>query len=219
MNPFLSWCCKIILGPLVKGLFIKEVRGKENIPKRNFILAANHQSYLDIIFSAYLCVPRKFHFIGQIEGFRAPHKWFISALYFISGVIPLDRKDKHSRKKVADKAIEVLNRGSILTLYPEGKRSANGLIQEGKLGTARFFLKTGAPILPVGIKGTFELMPPGGKLRIKKIVELNVGKPLFFEKELARSRGIDEYSPEYKELLEKITRKMMIEISNLCQAI
>lgn len=215
MNPLFSWFCKIFLHPLVHWLFIKEVKGWENIPKRNFILVSNHQSYLDVIINSYLCVPRRFHFIGQIEGFKIPLKWLISSIYFLSGVIPLNRRDERSREKVVKEAILVLKKGDILIIYPEGRRSTNGEIQEGKPGVAKFFLKTEVPILPVGIKGTFELFPPKGKLKIKRIIKINIGKPLFFKEELERAKKLEENSEEYQQILQKITNKTMEEITNL----
>jgi len=217
MNRVLSWFCKIFLAPLVKILFIKEIKGQEFIPRRNFILVSNHTSYLDIIFDAYLSVPRKFHFIGQIEGFKIPLRWLIAALYFLSGVISLNRKEENSREEVVKKAIEVLKKRDVLIIYPEGRRSVTGEIEEGKFGTAKIFLKTGVPILPVGIRGAFELLPPHGKLKIKRIVKINVGKPLFFEKEFKEAQNLDENSEEYKEILEKITIQIMEEIKKLCQ--
>jgi 1-acyl-sn-glycerol-3-phosphate acyltransferase len=215
MNPLLSWFCKIFLAPLIKQFLVKEIEGLENIPKRNFILVSNHQSYLDIIINGYLCVPRRFHFIGQIEGFKIPLKWLIASLYFLSGVIPLNRKNEHSREKVVKEAISVLKKGDILIIYPEGRRSTNGEIQEGKLGAARIFFKTGVPILPVGIKGTFEVLPPKGKLKIKKIIKINIGQPLFFEKEFQISKNLTEDSQEHQQILQKITNKTMEEINNL----
>jgi len=215
MNPLFSWFCKIFLAPLVKRLFIKKIKGLENIPKRNFILVSNHQSYLDIIINSYLCVPRRFHFIGQIEGFKIPLKWLIASIYFLSGVIPLNRRDERSREKVVKEAISVLKKGDILIIYPEGRRSTNGEIQEGKPGVAKIFLKTEVPILPARIKGTFELFPPKGKLKIKRIVKINIGKPLFFKEELERAKKLEENSEEYQQILQKITNKTMEEINNL----
>ncbi len=215
MNPILSWFCKIFLGPLVKLLFIKEVRGWENVPKRNFILVSNHQSYIDIIIDGYLCVPRSFHFIGQIDGFKGILKFIIQSVYSLSGVIPLNRKSDASRENAVKMAIEVLKKGDILVIYPEGRRSASGVIQEGKFGTARIFLKTGVPIIPAGIIGTFELMPPLGKLRIKRIVRINIGKPLFFQEELAIAQNLNENSEEYLKMVQKITDKTMEEIEKL----
>jgi len=219
MNRAFSWFCKIFIKPIVNFLFIKEIQGIENIPKRNFILASNHQSYLDILIDGYLCVPRKFHFIGHIEGFKTFIKWLITAVYFLSGVIPLDRKNDQSKKTVVEKAIEILKKGDILIIYPEGRRSINGEIQKGKLGIAKIFLETGVPILPVGIKGAFELLPPKGKLNIKRIIKINIGQPLFFEKELSETKNLNEKTKEYKEILQEITKKVMIEINNLCQTI
>lgn len=215
MNPLLSWFCKIFLQPLVHWLFIKEVKGWENIPKRNFILVSNHQSYLDVIINGYLCVPRRFHFIGQIEGFRIPLKWLIASLYFFSGVIPLNRKNEQSREKVVKEAVSVLKKGDILIIYPEGRRSTDGEVQEGKPGVAKIFLKTEVPILPAGIKGTFALFPPKGKLKIKRIIKINIGKPLFFKEELERAKKLEENSEEYQQILQKITNKTMEEINNL----
>ena len=102
-------------------------------------------------------------------------------------------------------------------MYPEGKRSLDGKIQEGKLGVAKIFLKTGVPILPVGIKGTFEVMPPHGKLKIKKIVRVNIGKPLYFEKEFKEAKNFKEDSEEYHEILKKITNEIMFNIASLIQ--
>jgi len=214
MNRIASWFCKIFLKPIVDKILIKEVRGLENLPKGNFILVSNHQSYLDIIIDSYLCVPRRFHFIGQIEGFKIPVRWIISTIYFLTGVIPLNRKDEKSREKVTKEAVQILKKGDILIIYPEGRRSGNGEIQEGKFGAARIFLKTKVPILPAGIKGTFELLPPKGKLKIKKIIKVNIGQPLFFEKEFEEAKNLEENSKEYKEILQRITAEVMEGIKN-----
>lgn len=215
MNRVVSWFCKIFLKPIVDWFLIKEVRGLKNIPKAPFILVSNHVSYLDIIIDSYLCVPRKFHFIGQIDGFKGIIKRLIQTVYFLSGVIPLDRRNDKSREDALKKAIKVLKGGNILVLYPEGRRSTNGEVQEGKFGTAKIFLQTGIPVVPAGIKGTFELMPPHGKIKIKKIIEVNIGRPLFLKEEFAISQNLNENSNEYQELLQKITNKIMEEISNL----
>ena len=210
-----SWLNKLSTVPLVKLLFVKEIKGLENIPKRNFILASNHQSYLDLYIDGGLCVPKTFHFIGQVDSWKGIAGFFVKLYYKIAGVIPLDRKSEGSRKAVIQKAVEVLKKGEILIMYPEGTRSKNGELQEGKLGTAKIFLETGVPILPVGIKGTFELMPPHGKPKIKKEVKVNIGKPLFFEEELKEVKNLDKSSKEYLQILQKITDKIMKEISNL----
>ncbi len=215
MNRAVSWFCKIFLAPLIKNLFIKEVLGSENIPQRNFILASNHQSHLDQLVTGYICIPRRFHMIGQTDSYRGLTKAFLYILYFIAGVIPVNRKKPESRKRAIKEAIENLRKGDVLIIYPEGTRTRTGEIGEGKFGVAKIFLATGVPILPVGIKGVFELLPPGGKLKIKKIITINIGQPLYFKESLERSKNLSEDSEEYKEMLLKITNTTMEKITTL----
>ena len=215
MNRALSWFCKIFLKPIIGKLLIKEVGGWENIPKGNFILAANHQSHLDEIATAYLCVPRRFHFIGQVDSFKGIGKILTYIFYFITGGIPIDRKSEESRKKVIKEAIRVLKKGDILIIYPEGTRTRTGEMGEGKFGVARIFLETGVPILPVAVEGTFDLMPPGKKPKIKKVVKINIGKPLYFKEELERIKKAGWNPEENKQILVKITNKLMRDIASL----
>jgi len=218
MNRILSYFCKIFLQPIVKRLFIKEVKGWENVPKRNFILAANHQSHLDQIIAGYVCVPKRFTYLGQTDSYTGLTKLFLYILYFIAGVIHVNRRKAKSRKKATKEAVEALEGGTSLIIYPEGTRTRTGKIQKGKFGVAKIFLKTGVPILPVGIEGAFELMPPGKTFpKVKQIVKINIGKPLFFEKELEGVKKIKETSPEYEEILKKITNKVMEEITRLAK--
>jgi len=215
MNKLFSIVSSIFLKPLIELLFIKSIKGEENIPKGNFILASNHQSYLDIPFCGIACVPKRFTYIGQIDGHEGLRSLIIKAIYYIGGVIPLKRQDDNSKKEVVLKAIDCLKKGYSLVIYPEGTRSKTGEIKEGKWGVAKLFLKTGVPVLPFGIKNAIDLFPKGGKLKIKKIVELNIGKPLFFEKEYNLARNLEPDSKEYNQICIEITNKIMEEIKNL----
>jgi len=215
MNRAVSWFCRIFIKPLVKILLIKEVKGEENIPKTNFILASNHQSHLDWIADGYICVPRRFTFIGQVDKYSGILGLGRDLLYFMAGVIPVNRKEVLSRKRAQEEAIKRVRQGDILIIYPEGTRSRTGKLQKGKWGVAKIFLATGVPILPVGIKGTFELFPPGGKLRIERKIEINIGKPLFFKEKLEEARGLDDHSERYKKICQEITETVMRELSAL----
>lgn len=212
MNRGVSWFCKICLIPLIKNFLIKEVRGLKNIPQRNFILVANHQSHLDEIATGYICVPKRYHFIGQTDRYSGFTKLFLYILYFIAGVIHLNRKSQASKRKASKDAIKYLKKGDSLIVYPEGTRTRTGDMGKGKWGVAKIFLATAVPIMPVGIKGTSELLPPGGKLRIKKNIKINIGQPLYFKKELAMIKNLDEKSIEYQQIVQKITEEMMANI-------
>lgn len=216
MKKIVSIISKILLAPLVGLIFIKKIKGKENIPQNNFILASNHQSYLDIVLSGYVCVPRKFTYIGQVDrknkGFKIIRDW----LYAYAEVIPVDRNDPESKKQAFETAVAYLKNGYNLVIYPEGTRTRTGEVQEGKWGISKIYLQTGVPILPMGIKGAFGIFPPGEKPKIKKEIELIIGKPLTFKDYFEKAKQIEIDSEEYKNICSEITLKVMEEIKLLC---
>ncbi|MDD4409944.1 MAG: lysophospholipid acyltransferase family protein [Candidatus Pacebacteria bacterium] len=216
MNRTVSFICKLILAPLLFMLLIKSVSGKKRMKKNNnFILASNHQSYLDILASGYVCLPRRFTFIGQVDKGKGLLGFLRNALYSAAEIIPLHRGEERSRKEAVEAAIRYLQEGYSLVIYPEGKRSLDGKVQEGKTGVARIFLQTGVPIIPMGINGAYELYPPKGKLNIKRNIEINIGDPLYFKEELEESKKYPIDSDEYKEICVRITGKVMEEIKKL----
>jgi 1-acyl-sn-glycerol-3-phosphate acyltransferase len=215
MNKAVSIFCKIFVAPLVGILLIKEVKGRKNIPGSNFILASNHQSYLDIVACGYICVPRVFTFIGQVDKGKGIAGMLRDFFYFLGGVIRLNRKDDNSKKQVFNEAVEVINKGSSLVIYPEGTRTKTGEIQQGKWGVAKIFLKTGAPVLPLGINGAFEMLSPSGKVSLKRMIRLNIGKPIYFREEFEKAKNISVESEEYKNLCISITNRIMEEIKKL----
>ncbi|HNY36264.1 MAG TPA: lysophospholipid acyltransferase family protein [Candidatus Pacearchaeota archaeon] len=215
MNKVLSTILKITLAPLVGFLFIKEVKGRDNFPDRNVILASNHQSYLDILLCGYVCVPRKYTHIGQVDRENKGWSGIRDLLYSLAEVIPVNRKDENSKKQAFLKAVKFLKNGYSLVIYPEGTRTRTGEVGKGKWGVAKFFLETGVPILPMGIKGAFELFPPGEKPKVKRNIRLNIGKPLFFKEEFELAEEMNRDSKEYEDICIKITEKVMEEIKKL----
>jgi 1-acyl-sn-glycerol-3-phosphate acyltransferase len=217
MNKPVSIFSKIFLAPLVGLLFIKDIKGRENIPNRNFILASNHQSYLDIVLSGYVCVPRRFTYVGQVDRENKGFKFVRTMLYAYAEVIPVNRESEESKKQAFQKSVESLKSGYSLVIYPEGTRTRTGEIQQGKWGVAKLFLQTGVPIVPMGIKGAFELFPPGEKPKIRRNVELRIGEPLLFSEYLDAAKGLEIDSEEYKNICKIITDKLMEEIKKLVQ--
>lgn len=214
MNSFVSFLLKYSLAPFIKFLFIENVKGTDNLPNNNFILASNHQSYLDILLCGYICVPRRFTFIGQIDR-KESWNFLRNLIYSIGEVIPVNRKDRDSKDRAFLKAIEMIKKGYNLIIYPEGTRSKTGEVQEGKWGAAKLFLETGVPVIPFGINGAFDIFPPGQKPKIKKIVRLNIGKPMFFKEELEKAKNVSSSSEEYENICIEITEKIMEEIKKL----
>jgi 1-acyl-sn-glycerol-3-phosphate acyltransferase len=83
-----------------------------------------------------------------------------------------------------------LKHGRVLLVFPEGTRSIDGHVAEFKKGAAILAYELGVPIIPVGIRGSFEAWPRGGKLRLHPI-EFHFGAPI---DPRAYSRAADPYA-------------------------
>lgn len=144
-----------IVYPFIR-LFIKvEHFGGENIPKnKGYILCANHTSIADMF---VLAVPFKcqIRYMAKGELFKfAPVRWFFSAL----GTFPVQRGKGDTA--AVDKACDVVKKGGVLGIFPEGTRSKTGEIGRAKSGAALIAMRTNADMLPVSIHystGTFKL--------------------------------------------------------------
>jgi len=146
---------------ILKIFWRMEIIGIENLPESGgFIIASNHVSYLDpAVLVASL--NRKIYFITKKEVFK---NTFLSFLLNKLNAFSVDREniDMLALKK----AINILQEEKVLGIFPEGTRSSNGELQELKLGAIKIAMKTGVPILPVGITGTHKIYPRGVKFPI-----------------------------------------------------
>ena len=195
---------------------IKEIRGKENFSKkRNYILALNHTSHLDWLIGCYLCVPRKYTFIGQVDKIKGIAGAGRDLMYWTGEVIRVNRNDPASRARAAVKAVEFVKRGYNLFMFPEGTRSRDGSLKTFKRGVGKIYLQTGAPILPVAMAGTYEMMPPGGKLKVKKTARVLIGKPMEFLPEREAAAKLDKNSEEYRQICATIAKKTEEAVRNL----
>ena len=208
IKPFPPPIAKYLVPPII-NLWIKNVRGLENIPREGaFILAPNHCSYMEHFMIGSILVPhlnKKLHFIAKKEHFEsitqsAWHKLWKRYITYI----PIDRGKGERAIKAA---VSYLKRGAIIVIYPEGTRSLTGKMQKGRTGVARLALWARVPVVPVGIKGTFEILPKGAKIPKLKRASFSFGKPMHF------SRYYDK--PTTKKLLRSITNSIMEEIANL----
>ena len=184
---------------------IKSISGLDNVPKKGaFILASNHCSYLDVIipviFAKYF--KRKVHYLGKEKLFES---WLGNKFYTACGLILLDREK--GVKTALKTALKSLKEGNVIGIFPEGGRSRDGRLQRGKTGVARLALAARVPVVPVGLIGTFDLMPPGRVIpKFKKKVKMNFGKPLHFDK---------YYGKKNKVIFRKATTTVMEKIAEL----
>jgi 1-acyl-sn-glycerol-3-phosphate acyltransferase len=155
--------------------------GLENVPKSGpLILAPNHFSQMDHFFIG-LYLRRKIRFMAKSQLFGPP---VLTYIYKHGGVFPIRRG--HHDEKAIETARILLEQDEMLLVYAEGGRSRSQQLGEPKPGIGRIALETGAPIVPVAIKGS-ERARQWKKLRFPKTT-VQFGKPLVFPVEGAPSR-------------------------------
>ena len=172
-----------IVPPVLNAAFRPVVEGIENVPERGpVILASNHLSALDVVLMPSV-LPRPVFFVAKSEYFRGPPRLFFQNV----GVIPVPRRGGNAAERALRRGEEILQRGRVLGIYPEGTRSPDGRLHRGKTGPVRLALRTGAPIVPVAMLDTDGLVPPGKKLPRLKRVGVRFGTPLDLERYAPRA--------------------------------
>jgi 1-acyl-sn-glycerol-3-phosphate acyltransferase len=137
------------------------VLGREHIdPSRTYVMVANHNSVVDI-FVLYRLFTH-FKWVSKIENFRIP---FIGWNMSLNGYVPLRRGDRDSVVRMLGRCETLLREGNSVMMFPEGTRSKTGELKPFKPGAFELAIRTGMPVLPVAITGTFAALPKHG-LRI-----------------------------------------------------
>ena len=167
------------------GLTRVRVEGAiDEIPREGaVIIASNHASNLDVPVLGSSLMPRigrRFQWLGKRELFAWP---IIGWIADAGGVHPVDRST--ADVEAYRLAKRILDEGHVLFVFPEGTRSRDGGLQTARDGVAVLALRTGAPIVPIGIAGSYERWPrgqrlphPGGRVTVR------VGSPFRLADEL-----------------------------------
>ena len=165
---------KILLSHWVRLFWIESIEGKENIPDSGaVILAVNHESNLDPLIVMAVC-SRPIIFATAEWLFRC---LFLGLLLRSTKQIEV-KKNGANKEEVISKSLEVLSQGGILGIFPEGARSKNGLLQPAKSGVGRLALASQAPIVPIGISGSFEILPYGKRRPNFNKCRIKIGRPI-----------------------------------------
>jgi 1-acyl-sn-glycerol-3-phosphate acyltransferase len=170
------WFARTWASIILKTVGIRvQVEGREHVhPSQPAVYAANHLSALDIPV-LYAHLPVRFRIMAKKELFRYPFLgWYLRR----SGQIPIVNGDPHASLRSLNRAGDALRKGMPLVVFPEGGRSATGQLQEFMGGAFYVAIRVQAPVVPVAIVGTFELLPMNSFHLIPGEVSLVIGDPI-----------------------------------------
>ena len=193
--------------PLLRWLFDLRVTGIEHLPASGpFIVAANHHNYLDGVVLG-VALPRPIAFVVMPRVFNASplHPAFHRRI----GSIPvsLERPDPGAIRRV----LRALESGRVIGIFPEGPFSREGRLVPGQPGVAMIALRSGMPVVPAAIDGTYEALM-GRRFYVPRRHPLSVcfGAPMHVGR--ARHRRVTRVERE------DVTRRIMAEIATLLGA-
>jgi 1-acyl-sn-glycerol-3-phosphate acyltransferase len=217
------------LNPIYKFVnqkFSIQASGLEKIdPDQNYIFAMNHQSVMDIPISYMILTPRT----------NIKINLFLSHIFyniFFPLTVPLDaisinmNKGKKSRtrnfnRSQLEKGVDKLRQGNSILIYPEGGMDGakTSEIARGETGPVRLAIRTGTPILPIGIKGTNHAYPftisthNPLKHQSEIPVEVTIGDQISYQQ--FAHLDLAQYSNDMRSTLRDLTEELMIKLSRL----
>ncbi|MDR7190254.1 1-acyl-sn-glycerol-3-phosphate acyltransferase [Microbacterium sp. BE35] len=204
------WLMKyVVIGPIVKAIWRPWIVGRRNVPAEGAaILASNHLSFVDSIFLP-LMLDRPVAFLAKSDYFtgKGLKGWATRMFFKGTGQLPIDRSGGKASEASLNTGLQVLGRGDLLGIYPEGTRSPDGKLYRGRTGIARMALEAHVPVVPVVMVDTDTMMPIGTTVPRIVRVGIVVGEPLDF----SRFEGMegDRY------ILRSITDEIMVALQRL----
>ena len=151
-------------------LFRVKVEGLENIPPPPYILASNHQAWYDSVFLAAV-FPRRPMIYTMAKRETVFNSWWKRALAPRFGLFPISPHLGELDEAGVRSVYQVLHRGGVMSIFPEGNYSRGSNLRPLKKGVAHFALQAGVPICPVAIAGL-------DRLRLRGQVLISIGPPI-----------------------------------------
>lgn len=156
------------------GVRVRVLHSERFSTGRSFVIAPNHESFYDIpvLFSV---LPMPLRFLAKRNLFRIPILgWSMAA----AGFVAVDREDRSHSFATVEAALSLLEGGRSLIVFPEETRTLTGELLPFKSGAALLAMRSGLPLLPLGIAGTFRIQRRGGFAIARSVVVVAVGEPI-----------------------------------------
>jgi 1-acyl-sn-glycerol-3-phosphate acyltransferase len=159
-----------LLRLLVPRLFRLRISGLEHLPPPPYLVASNHQAWFDTLFilAAFPALPMVYTMARRDTVFnRGWKRWLVPRF----GVFPISPSRGELDLRGVATVYQVLSRGGVILIFPEGRYSRGRALRPLKKGVAHFALEAGVPICPVALGGLDRLRPFG-------VVEVSIGPPI-----------------------------------------
>lgn len=194
-------CVRSFVRLILRCYFRWEVEGKHNMPSTGgVVLVANHVSYMDPPVMG-CAVDREVYFMAKQELFSIPVlSWLIRHLH----AFPV-RRQGVDRAAIRN-ALNLLKRGEVVGLFPEGTRGDGRKLLEPQNGAILLAVKAGVPIVPMAIVGTENVVPAGKYWPRRAKIRVILGSPLRIP---ATEKRLE------KEMLQKYSQEVMQRIKEL----
>lgn len=194
------WLTKLLMGCAVKAFFGYRVVGHEKrIESGGAIIASNHASFMDppLVGIAYA---GDLFYLARSTLFKGFFSWLLPQL----NAVPVDRDaaDLKSMKTI----LRTLKEGKPVLMFPEGTRSTDGNLLEAMPGVGMLIAKSGVPVQPVRVVGSFEALPRDKGVKFHPVT-VYIGDPIYFDAAEFKGKGREGY--------QKIADRVMEEIGKL----
>ncbi len=173
----------LLIFPLVQLVAPLRVEGKENLKglRGPVLFATNHQSHMDtpVVLAALPVSWRRRTAVAAAADF-----WFVGGRVkrllatSLFNAFPFSRTD--SIRPTLEHCCWLLDRGWSVLIYPEGTRSETGQMAPFKSGLGLMAVELGVPVVPIHIRGTYEVLAKGQTIPRRRCIHVRVGKALYF---------------------------------------
>ena len=164
------------LGPLI-GLYwrLGLTGAVDRIPDGPLVVVSNHSCFLDPWFIG-MAFPRLVRYLIEREWYEASPAY--NALFRAFGTVPVRPKNPEA---TVESVCRVLAQGQVVGVFPEGSISHDGRIRRFRSGVCYIAARSGAPVLPLGVRGAFESLPRHRRFPKPVKVTVHVGEPVWLE--------------------------------------
>lgn len=196
---------RALLLPFTEAMVHPKVEGREWVRdlERPVIFAANHSSHADtsLILHSLTDSARDHTVVAAAADYWFKHPLLGNVVSLFLNTFPFSRTG--GAQAQLHSSSQLLKSGWNLVLFPEGSRSPDGTIQEFKPGVGHLAKETGTPVVPIHIRGAYQVMPRGQKLPLPGPIRVRLGKPM--------TPGAKEGSRDFTARVEKAVRTLATE--------